>query len=75
RLLLAAFSSDWLYPPEQAKEIARAVRQNGGDVTYCEIESSYGHDAFLLENDRLAPVVAGFLRSGLPGGVDDYPVS
>jgi homoserine O-acetyltransferase len=62
RMLLVSFTSDWLYPPSHAKEIARAVRRNGGDVTYCELESDKGHDAFLLENDRLTPLIAGFLR-------------
>lgn len=69
RMLLAAFSSDWLYPPAGMKEIARAVRRNGGDVTYCEIESPYGHDAFLLENQRLAAVMAGFLGPGSAAGI------
>jgi homoserine O-acetyltransferase len=39
----------------------RALKANGGDVTYCEIESSYGHDAFLLETERLAGLMADFL--------------
>ncbi len=75
RLLLVAFSSDWLYPPAQSKEIASAVRRNGGDVTYCEIQSDYGHDAFLLENDRLAPLVAGFLRRQPGNDTVSYPAS
>ena len=79
RILLVSFSSDWLYPPAQAKEIARAARRAGGDATYCEIQSDYGHDAFLLENGRLAPLVAGFLAHSTPGGTLSpdlsYPVS
>ncbi|MGE5551309.1 MAG: homoserine O-acetyltransferase MetX [Bacteroidota bacterium] len=75
RLLLVSFTSDWLYPPAQAKEIARAVRRNGGDVTYCEIQSDYGHDAFLLEHGRLAPIVAGFLGQGAVSAATDYPAS
>ncbi len=61
RFLVVSFSSDWLYPPYQSKELVRALKANGGDVTYCEIESSYGHDAFLLETDRLAGLMADFL--------------
>ncbi|NLG83933.1 MAG: homoserine O-acetyltransferase [Firmicutes bacterium] len=74
RMLLVAFSSDWLYPPAGMKEIARAVRRNGGEVTYCELDSSYGHDAFLLKDDRLAAVVAGFLGQKNTEGAD-YPAS
>ena len=47
-----AFSSDWLYPPYQSKEIVRALKGNGLDCTYLEINSSFGHDAFLVETDQ-----------------------
>ncbi len=62
RFLLIAFSSDWLYPSYQCKAIAHAVRRNHGDATYCEIQSDYGHDAFLLEYQEQAPIVASFLE-------------
>ncbi len=62
RFLLIAFSSDWLYPSYQCKAIAHAVRRNHGDATYCEIQSDYGHDAFLLEYEEQAPIVASFLE-------------
>ena len=55
RFLVIAFSSDWLYPPYQSKEIVRALKGNGLDCTYLEMNSSYGHDAFLLENKDLQP--------------------
>ncbi len=61
RFLVVSFSSDWLYPSYQSKELVRALKANGADVTYCEIESSYGHDAFLLETERLAGLMADFL--------------
>lgn len=60
--LFITFSSDWLYPPYQLKEVAQAVRRAGGDATYCEINSDYGHDAFLLEHAAQAPLVASFLE-------------
>ncbi|MGC8741509.1 MAG: homoserine O-acetyltransferase MetX [Candidatus Sumerlaeaceae bacterium] len=65
--LLMTFSSDWLYPPQQLKEVAHAVRRVGGDATYCEINSDYGHDAFLLEHATQAPLISSFLEraSGL----------
>jgi len=62
RFLLIAFSSDWLYPAYQCKAIAHAVRRNHGDATYCEIQSDYGHDAFLLEYQEQVPIVASFLE-------------
>ncbi|MGB9691738.1 MAG: homoserine O-acetyltransferase, partial [Candidatus Sumerlaeaceae bacterium] len=65
--LFMTFSSDWLYPPQQLKEVAHAVRRVGGDATYCEINSDYGHDAFLLEHATQAPLISSFLEraSGL----------
>ncbi len=62
RFLIIAFSSDWLYPPQQSKEIVRALKMNGVDVTYCEISSDYGHDAFLLEFDEETRLVGHFLE-------------
>jgi homoserine O-acetyltransferase len=61
RFLVIAFSSDWLYPPYQSKEIVRALKGNGLDCTYLEMRSSHGHDAFLLENRDLTRVVWHFL--------------
>ncbi len=49
KVLVVSFTSDWLYPSYQSREIVKALLDNGKPVTYCEIESSYGHDAFLLE--------------------------
>jgi len=60
--LFIAFSSDWLYPPAQNKTIAQAVRRAGGDATYCEISSDYGHDAFLLEYKQQEPLIRAFLE-------------
>ncbi len=61
RFLVIAFSSDWLYPPAQSKEIVRALKMNGIDVTYCEISSDYGHDAFLLEFQEETKLIKHFL--------------
>lgn len=62
RLLLISFSSDWLYPPESTREVARAVLANNRAVSYVEIPSDYGHDAFLLETAHTTPLVESFLR-------------
>jgi homoserine O-acetyltransferase/O-succinyltransferase len=63
RFLVIAFSSDWLYPPFQSKEIVKALKMNGVDVTYCEISSDYGHDAFLLEFAEETKLVKHFLKN------------
>src|SRR5579859_3704118 len=62
RYLLLSFSSDWLYPPRDAYELEAALRANGKSVTHHEIQASYGHDSFLLEERRQAPMIAAFLE-------------
>lgn len=61
--LLVAFSSDWLYPAAESKDIVKALQANGAPTTFLEIDNPYGHDAFLLPNDRLAATVSGFLEN------------
>jgi len=51
RWLIVSFSSDWLFPPYQSRMVVDALVPAGSDVTYCEIETDCGHDAFLLEDD------------------------
>ncbi len=63
RFLVIAFSSDWLYPPEQSKEIVKALKMNGIDVTYCEVSSDWGHDAFLLEFKEETRLIKHFLKN------------
>jgi homoserine O-acetyltransferase len=60
--LLIAFSSDWLYPAYQNKEIADALRAHNLEVSYCVLDSSYGHDAFLLESTHQTHLISHFLR-------------
>ncbi len=67
RFLVVSFSSDWLFPTYQSKDIASALRKNDVDVSFCEIASSYGHDAFLLEAEQLSPLISGFLDSTYKG--------
>jgi homoserine O-acetyltransferase len=61
KFLVLSYSSDWLYPPEQSEELVRALLRNGIDASYVEIKSDYGHDAFLLEVERLAELARDFL--------------
>jgi len=60
--LIIAFKSDWLYPAYQAQEIARACKLAGIDAIYCELNSNYGHDAFLVEVDEQAHLIKYFLQ-------------
>jgi homoserine O-acetyltransferase len=61
KFLVLSYSSDWLYPPEQSEELVRALLRNGVDASYVEIKSDYGHDAFLLEVERLGELARDFL--------------
>lgn len=61
RTLLIAFSSDWLYPPGGAEELAAALRSAGKDVELHVIDAPYGHDCFLLEEARQTPMIQKFL--------------
>ena len=51
RWLVVSFTSDWLFPPDQSRDIVNALIANNAPVSYCNIQSSCGHDAFLLPND------------------------
>ncbi len=62
KVLVLAFKSDWLYPASQSKEIVKAFKLAGVDTTYCEIDSTYGHDAFLLEVEEETHLVKHFLQ-------------
>jgi homoserine O-acetyltransferase/O-succinyltransferase len=62
RFLVVSFTSDWLYPTYQSRELVQALKKNGLDVSFCEIEADCGHDAFLLPNTRLDSLIAGFLK-------------
>ncbi|HEY0604316.1 MAG TPA: homoserine O-acetyltransferase [Herpetosiphonaceae bacterium] len=61
--LIASFSSDWLYPPRESQTLAAAAQAAGRDVEYVELDSVLGHDAFLLEYERLTPWIADAIAS------------
>ncbi len=63
KFLVISFSSDWLYPPYQSKEIVFALMQNKMDVSYVELNCPYGHDSFLLETERQTQIIRSFLES------------
>lgn len=61
RFLVASFSSDWLYPPKDSEDIVVGLRAAGRDVDYIAMNSPLGHDAFLLDHERLTPLISEFL--------------
>lgn len=63
--LIVSFSSDWLFPTAQSEALVRALLHNRQEVSFCEIESCYGHDAFLLETETLGGMVRDFLDNQL----------
>jgi homoserine O-acetyltransferase len=65
KYLVLSFSSDWLYPPRDSKEIVRALKHNNREVTYCEINTDYGHDSFLVRNPVMEEMIVNFLAKNL----------
>ncbi len=63
RFLIISFASDWLFTPAQSKAMADALASTGKDVSYCDIASPYGHDAFLLEPEILGRFICCFLQA------------
>lgn len=61
KFLVISYSSDWLYPTYQAKELVQTLKRSGQDVSFCEIEADCGHDAFLIPDDRLSSLLRGFI--------------
>jgi homoserine O-acetyltransferase len=60
--LVISFTSDWLYPTYHSKEMVGALTAAGADVTFTDLESTWGHDAFLLEVDTMTGLIGDFLE-------------
>ncbi len=63
RFLIISFTSDWLFTPAQSEEMVNALVAQRKPVSYCNILSPYGHDAFLLEPETLGRLISGFLAT------------
>ena len=63
RFCVVSFTSDWLYPTRESKEIVQALNAVAANVSFVEIESDKGHDSFLLEEPELFATMRGFLGS------------
>ena len=71
RFCVVSFTSDWLYPTRESRAIVQALNAVAANVSFVEIESGKGHDAFLLEEPTFFATVSGFLNAaavkrGLP---------
>jgi len=63
RFCVVSFTSDWLFPTEESRAVVRALITAGASVSFVEIETSGGHDAFLLNEPEMFDTIAGFLSA------------
>ncbi len=61
RFCLISFDTDWLYPTAESRSIVHALNAAGAPVSFVELGSPFGHDAFLLDTPGLERVMAGFI--------------
>ncbi|MEO1282896.1 MAG: homoserine O-acetyltransferase [Pseudomonadota bacterium] len=71
RFCVVSFTSDWLYPTRESRQIVQALNAVAANVSFVEIESDKGHDAFLLDEPEFFNTITGFIsanakRRGLP---------
>lgn len=64
RFCLISFDTDWLYPTAESRRIVHALNAAGAEVSFVELSSPFGHDAFLLDCPEMNRIVDGFLRAG-----------
>ena len=62
RFCVMSFTSDWLFPSSESIALVRALNAAGANVSFVEIESDKGHDAFLLDEPEMVSTLSGFLR-------------
>lgn len=61
RFMVVGFTSDWLFPPEQNRDIVKALLRDGKTASYAEIKSILGHDSFLINSPKLYELLEHFL--------------
>ncbi|EMD83911.1 Homoserine O-acetyltransferase [Pacificimonas flava] len=64
RFCILSFDTDWLYPTAEARRVVHALNAARAPVSFAELSSPFGHDAFLLESTEMDRIVGGFLREG-----------
>lgn len=62
KFLVIAFTTDWRFSPERSHEIVKALLDNDASVSYAEVESAHGHDAFLLPNDHYQGIFRAYMH-------------
>jgi len=62
KFLVVSFTSDWRFSPKRSHEIVKALLDNDADVSYAEVESEHGHDAFLLPNKHYEGVYRAYMQ-------------
>ena len=67
KFLVVSFTSDWLYPTYQSKEIVFALMKASKDVSFTEISCPFGHDSFLLETERQSKIISSFMDTVYEG--------
>ena len=75
RFCVFSFTSDWLYPTEESRQIVHALNAVAANVSFVEIDSDAGHDAFLVDEPQFEKLLTGFLEGaaehrGLPRAVE-----
>ena len=76
RFCVISFSSDWLFPTAQSRAVARALNRAAANVSFVEIDSDKGHDAFLLDEPALDRTIRGFLAGAAEhAGLEQRPRS
>ena len=60
--LIISFTTDWRFSPERSQEIVKALLDNNASVSYAEITSQHGHDAFLLKNDHYEAILKTYMN-------------
>ena len=65
RFCLMSFTSDWLFPTSESQMLVRALNSAGANVSFVEIESDKGHDAFLLDEPEMYDALNGFLSAAM----------
>ncbi|HYH71219.1 MAG TPA: homoserine O-acetyltransferase, partial [Methyloceanibacter sp.] len=63
RFCLVSFTSDWLFPTEESREVVHALNAVAANVSFVEIKTDKGHDAFLMEEPELFATIGGFVGS------------
>ena len=62
RFCVVSFSSDWLYPTIESRTVVHALNAVAANVSFIEIQTDKGHDAFLLDEPELHKTLSGFLN-------------